>query len=335
LEFTRKKIIEQGGQKLSPINVHDIICKIGEIVVNGGMRRSALISLSDLKDKEMRRAKFGKFWKENPHRAMANNSAVYETKPTSQQFLKEWTSLALSRTGERGIFNRENVIKNMPERRRVINKEHIDSFGTNPCSEINLRNKSFCNLSEVICRAKDTKKTLKDKIRIATILGTYQSSLTNFPYISKEWSDNVKEERLLGVSLTGQWDCPVIRDENFLSELKEYAIEINKEYAEKIGINPSVAITCVKPSGTLSQLVDASSGIHPRHAEYYIRRIRINATDPLFHMIKDSGYPYFPEVGQDKDTATTFILEFPVKSPKKSITKDDLSAISLLKHWKN
>lgn len=655
LKFAREKILSRQGKKLKPIDVHDLICRIGEIVVNGGVRRSALISLSDLNDEEMKVSKFGKFWENNPQRFMANNSAVYEIKPTSQEFLKEWTSLAISGTGERGIFNRKNATKNFPKRRYDISKDHIKNVGTNPCQpfnapvltiegiekfgnikvgdtiwtesgwskvikkiekgikpvykyrtnsgifygtkdhkiisngkkikvkravsidsipgyfnesinhtpqdimdglvigdgsrhmtskdkiyltigykdgdyfnseitpfikeehavkygfawkinttispeelprtynriipdrffyadrnkiagflkglysangsicgkritlktssrdiadrvqimlsslgivsylttnkatkvnfqngeyickesydinisfdrnkfisiigfiqkykteklkniigtkrgkskktydilfvdylgeekvyditvdnethtywtggmnvsncgEIILRNKSFCNLSEVICRQEDTEKTLMKKIRIATILGTYQSTLINFSYISKEWKQNCEDERLLGVSLTGQWDCPIVRDKKVLKKLKAYAIEINKKYAKRFSVNQSASITCVKPSGTLSQLVDTSSGMHPRHSEYYIRRVRINSTDPLFKMVRDLEYPYCPEVGQDTDTATTFVLEFPIKSPKNSISKDDLSSLDLLKYWKN
>jgi len=334
LDFTRKIILSRQGKKLKPIDIHDIICMIGEIVVMGGVRRSALISLSDLSDKEIRKSKKGEFWKDNPQRAMANNSAVYETKPTSQEFLKEWTSLALSGSGERGIFNRGNTIKNMPERRKEISEDYINSLGTNPCGEIVLRNKSFCNLSEVICRENDTLHTLLKKVRIATILGTYQSTLTNFTLsLSSEWKKNCEEERLLGVSLTGQWDCPAIRDKKVLKLLKEKAVKVNKEYAKRFGINQSAAITTVKPSGTLSQLVDAASGMHPRHAKYYIRRVRINGTDPLFQMLKDEGYPYYPEVGQEKNPST-YVLEFPIRSPKAAIIKDDLSAKKLLEYWK-
>jgi len=341
LKFTRKKILARQGKKLRPIDVHDIVCKIGEIVVNGGVRRSAEISLSDLNDEEMRYAKFGKFWDKNPQRSMANNSAVYNKKPTSQEFLQEWTSLALSGSGERGIFNRGNIISNFPERRRAISNNHIETMGTNPCGEVILRNKSFCNLSEVVCREDDNEKSLMDKIRIATILGTYQSSLVYFPYLSPEWKKNCEEERLLGVSLTGQWDCLVLREDDkksnksLLKKLRKYSVKINKEYAKRFGINQSSCVTVVKPSGTLSQLVDASSGMHPRHSRYYIRRIRIMGKDPLFKMIKDSGYPYHPEVGFTMKTATTFVLEFPIKAPISSVFKDDLSSIDLLKWWKS
>ena len=341
LMFARKKIFERQGQKLRPIDVHDIVCMIGEIVVSGGVRRSAQISLSDLTDKEMRTAKFGKFWEDNPQRAMANNSTVYEVKPSSKEFLEEWTSLALSGSGERGIFNRGNIMNNFPSRRRKGFKKYLNKCGTNPCSEIILRNYSFCNLSEVICREDDTEKTLMEKIRIATILGTYQSTLTYFPYLSKEWKKNCDEERLLGVSLTGQWDCLILRkdkktaNESLLKKLRNYAVKVNKEYAKRFKITQSVCVTCTKPSGTLSQMVNASSGMHPRHSQYYIRRVRIANTDPLFHMIKEMGYPYYPEVSQDRETATTYVLEFPVKSQASSIMKDDLSAIDLLKWWKS
>jgi ribonucleoside-diphosphate reductase alpha chain len=334
LEFARRKILSRQGKRLSSLDIHDIICKIGEVVVAGGVRRTAMISLSDLDDEEMRRAKQGQFYLFEPQRQMANNSAVYKSKPKAQEFLKEWLALAESGTGERGIFNRGGLIYQIPERRLKTFAKYLDNSGTNPCGEIILRNKQFCNLTEVIARDTDTKETLMRKVRIATILGTYQSSLTNFPYISKEWKKNCEEERLLGVSITGQWDCPEVRNSDVLKLLKQEAIKVNKKYAKKFGINPSAAITCVKPSGTVSQLVDSSSGMHPRHSKYYIRRVRISATDPLFLMLKDQKFPYFPEVGQQEGTATTYVLEFPVKAPEKAIFRNDLSAIDQLEYWK-
>jgi len=335
LNFTREKILRRQGKRLENIDVHDIVCKIGEIVVAGGVRRSALISLSDLDDNDVRDAKKGQFWLTNPQRSLANNSAVYNTKPSASEFLSEWTSLVASQTGERGIFNRAGLNLTLPDRRKKISAKYISSLGTNPCGEIILRSKQFCNLSEVVARAEDTEKTLLKKIKIATILGTYQSTLTNFKYLSKEWQKNCEEERLLGVSITGQWDSPVVREPKVMKKMKEYAIEVNQEYAKRFGINQSTAITCVKPSGTVSQTVDTASGMHPRYSKYYIRRIRISSTDSLFKMLKDQGVPYHPEVGQQEETATTFVLDFPVKAPEGGLFKDDMTAIEQLEYWKN
>ena len=334
LQFAKEKLLARQGHQLRPIDVHDIICKIGDIVVAGGVRRSSEISLSDLTDKDLRDAKKGAFYVNDPHRSMANNSAVYEEKPPIEAFMKEWLALMESGSGERGIFNRGGLRAQMPERRLELNEEHLASTGTNPCGEITLRNKEFCNLSEVVARKNDTQVTLMDKIRIATILGTYQSTLTKFPYLSKQWKKNCDEERLLGVSITGQFDSKKVRNATTLEALKDYAIKINKQYAKKFGINPSASITCVKPSGTVSQLVNASSGMHPRYAPYYIRRVRISATDPLFRMLKEQGVPYKPEVGQILDTANTFVLEFPIKSPDGAITAGHITAIDQLEHWK-
>ncbi|OHA49793.1 MAG: ribonucleoside-triphosphate reductase [Candidatus Terrybacteria bacterium RIFCSPHIGHO2_01_FULL_58_15] len=334
LEFSRYKILGRQGKRLSNLDVHDIVCKIGEVVVMGGVRRSALISLSDLDDVEMRDAKVGQFYLTEPQRSLANNSAVYNEKPTATQFLEEWLSLARSGTGERGIFNRGGVRAQLPERRWKVFAKDYATCGTNPCGEIILKSKQFCNLTEVVARAEDTEETLLQKIRIATILGTYQSTLTDFPYLSKEWKQNCEEERLLGVSITGQWDCPAVRNPHMLRKLKERALEVNREYAKRFGINPSTAVTCVKPSGTVSQLVDAASGMHPRHARYYIRRIRISATDPLFTMLKEQKFPYYPEVGQTEGSATTYVLEFPVAAPEGAVMRNDLTALQQLEHWK-
>ncbi len=333
-DFARKKIFAKQGKRLSNLDVHDIICKIGEIVVAGGVRRSALISLSDLDDQEMRTAKIGQFYIKDPQRSMANNSAVYSAKPTATQFLEEWLSLARSGTGERGIFNRGGVLKQIPERRRRMMNGGVATCGVNPCGEIILKSKEFCNLTEVVARAEDTDDSLLKKIRVATIIGTYQSTLTNFPFLSEEWKENCEKERLLGVSITGQWDCPAVRSAKAMDKLRNRAIGTNAEYAKRFGVNPSAAITCVKPSGTVSQLVDASSGLHARHAPYYIRRIRINASDPLFQMLKDQKMPYYPEVGQSIGSAHTFVLEFPVKAPEGSKKKNDLSAMEQLSYWK-
>ncbi|MBI2024148.1 ribonucleoside-triphosphate reductase [Candidatus Giovannonibacteria bacterium] len=335
LEFTRERILKKQGRRISNIDAHDIICKIGDCVVSGGVRRSAMISLSDLDDESIRDAKKGQFYVTDPQRSLANNSTVYWQRPTSGEFFDEWTALVKSGSGERGIFNRGGLAKTLPQRR--LEQFHggiYPSWGTNPCGEIVLQSKQFCNLTEVVARAEDTEETLLKKARIATILGTYQSMLTYFPYLSREWRENCEQERLLGVSITGQWDSPAVRNEATLAKIKERIVEINKEYAERFNINQSTCTTCVKPSGTVSQLVDCASGMHARHSQYYIRRIRISATDALFKMLKDQGVPYYPEVGQTMDSATTFVLEFPVKAPEGAIFRDDLSAMDQLKHWK-
>ncbi len=334
LGFTRERILRRQGRHLRNIDAHDIICKIGECVVSGGVRRSALISLSDLDDQEMREAKVGQFWVNEGQRMLANNSAVYNSKPTETEFLKEWISLIESGAGERGIFNRGGLYTSLPKRRIDVSKDYIGEMGTNPCGEIILRSKQFCNLSEVVARAEDKEEDLMRKIKIATILGTYQSTLVNFPYLSKGWKSNCEAERLLGVSITGQWDSALARKGEMLTKLRNEAIKLNKFYAKRFGVNESTAITCVKPSGTVSQTVDCASGMHPRHAPYYIRRIRISATDSLFKMMKDQGVPYYPEVGQAMNNANTYVLEFPMKSPDGAICKDDISAIDQLEHWK-
>jgi len=345
LNFTREKMLARQGRRLRNIDVHDIICMIGDCVVSGGVRRSAMISLSDLDDNDIRDAKKGTFYNHEPQRMLANNSAVYTQKPSAAEFMDEWIALMKSGSGERGIFNRGSLAKTLPERRLKVLREYegyfdptgqniVGTIGTNPCGEIILQSKQFCNLSEVVARSEDTEKTLLKKIRLATILGTYQSSLTNFPYLSKEWKERCKKECLLGVSITGQWDCPAVRDPKTLRKLKEEAIRVNQIYAKKFGINPSTCITAVKPSGTLSQTVDCSSGMHPRHAQFYIRRVRISATDSLFKMLRDQGVPHKPEVGQPAENATTYVLEFPVKAPSGSIFRDDITAIGQLEHWK-
>ncbi len=335
LTFTREKILSKQGKHLTNLDAHDIICKIGECVVAGGVRRSAMISLSDLNDEAIRDSKKGAFYINEGQRMLANNSAVYHEKPTVTEFMDEWVALVKSGSGERGIFNRGGLAKTLPKRRLDQFKGGIyPQWGTNPCGEIILQSKQFCNLSEVVARAEDTEETLMKKIRIAAILGTYQSTLTYFPYLSKEWKKNCEQERLLGVSITGQWDSKVARDEKVLERLRDYAIEMNKKYAKKFGVNASTCVTCVKPSGTVSQTVDCASGMHTRYAPYYIRRIRISANDALFKMLKDQGVPYYPEVGQTYENATTVVLEFPVKSPNGAICNKDLTAIDQLEHWK-
>jgi len=342
LDFTRTKILSRQNRRLRNIDVHDILCKIGEAIVSGGVRRSAMISLSDLDDELVRHAKDGTFYNTDPHRMLANNSAVYETRPTSEEFMEEWMALMKGRSGERGIFNRGGLTAQLPKRRLELWEKQgileqgkiVRPIGTNPCGEIILQSKQFCNLAEVIARRSDTLETLKRKIKVATILGTYQSSLTTFRYLSNDWKEHCESERLLGVSVTGQWDSPEARKPEVLRALREEAIQTNRKYAKRFGIPASTAITAVKPSGTVSQTVNCASGMHPRHSEYYIRRVRITATDSLFKMLKDQGVPYQPEIGQTEATANTFVLEFPVRSPKSSVYSNDLSAIEQLEFWK-
>jgi len=346
LAFTRERIFSRAGRRLRAIDVHDIICKIGECVVAGGVRRTAMISLSDLDDVEMRDAKRGQFYMTDPHRSVANNSAVYETRPTNAELMDEWVALMKSGSGERGIFNRGSLSVTFPKRRidhfkkiGFIGEDGVvrGSIGTNPCAEIILQSKQFCNLSEVIARADDTEASLLRKIRLASILGTYQSTLTKFGYISKEWTDHCRTERLLGVSVTGQWDSPVARQPETMRKLRDMAIKTNIAYAKRFGIERSLSVTAVKPSGTVSQTFNCASGIHPRHAPYYIRRVRISATDSLFKMMRDQGVPYYPEVGQSMEEANTFVLEFPIKAPDHSADtrfKDDISALEQLEYWK-
>ena len=320
------------GRRLSSIECHDIMCKIGEVVVVGGVRRSAMISLSNLSDDRMRHAKSGQWWENEPQRALANNSVSYTEKPDAVSFMREWMSLVESGSGERGIFNREASKKQAAKFGR---RDPEWDFGTNPCSEIILRPYQFCNLTEVVVRATDSLEELARKVRCATILGTIQSTYTKFPYLRKVWQRNTEQERLLGVSLTGIMDNPLMTTANkgldkTLEHLRNIAVETNVEWAERLGIEPSVAITCVKPSGTVSQLVDSSSGIHPRHSEYYIRTVRGDNKDPLTQFMKDQGIPNEPDVM--KPDATT-VFSFPVKSPNKAIVTSDLSAIEQLETW--
>jgi ribonucleoside-diphosphate reductase alpha chain len=334
LNFTREKMLARQGRRLRNIDAHDILCMIGNCVVSGGVRRSAMISLSDLDDTEIRDAKKGQFWNTEPQRSLANNSAVYERKPSAEEFLEEWTALMKSGSGERGIFNRGSLATQLPERRLGQFDGEKPQWGTNPCGEIILQSKQFCNLSEVIAREDDDEKSLLRKARLAAIIGTYQSTLTHFPYLSKKWKENCEQERLLGVSITGQWDCVAVRNADTLRKLKNETIKVNKKYAEKFGVNQSTGITCVKPSGTVSKTFDTAAGMHPRHAKYYLQRIRISATDSLFKLLKDQKITFYPEVGQSMENATTYVLEFPMKSPDGAIFKDDLSAIEQLEYWK-
>jgi ribonucleoside-triphosphate reductase len=326
-DFLRETMHNAQGRKLTTLECHDIANQIAEIVVAGGVRRSSQISLSDLDDEDMRHAKD---WPFPIRRAMANNSAIYRDQPTAADFLVEWGVLAKSGSGERGIFNLKSAQKQAPSRRYAPLIQ-----GTNPCGEIMLRDMEFCNLSEVVVREDDDLDTLLDKVETATWLGVLQSTFTDFPYLRKEWSKNCNVERLLGVSLTGQMDNPSLMNSEVLKALKSRVIRISRKASTLLGVNMPVATTCVKPSGTVSQLVDSASGCHPRYSQYYIRRYRISATDPLFKMLKAQGVPCQPENGQDAETATTWVFEFPVKSPDGCLTRKDVTAMEQLKHYKN
>jgi ribonucleoside-triphosphate reductase len=327
------------GRKLKCIEAHDIVCKIAEIVVVGGVRRSALISLSDLTDEQMRHAKSGNWWEQNAQRALANNSVSYKEKPDVGTFMREWLALYDSKSGERGIYNAMSAMKqveslNVDEEQR---REPRTDFGTNPCSEIILRSREFCNLSEVVIRKTDNLESLKNKVKVATILGTFQSTLTNYKYLSKEWKRNCDEERLLGVSLTGIMDNDLTNGKKgkkklteALEELREVAVQTNKEWAEKLGINQSAAITCVKPSGTVSQLVDSASGIHARHNDYYIRTVRADNKDPLCKFMKDAEFPNEPDVMKPQHTT---VFSFPMKSPEGCVMRNDMTAIEQMELW--
>ena len=329
-KFTVDTFKRASGRKLTSIECHDIICKVAEIVVVGGVRRSALISLSNLTDERMREAKSGAWWESNPQRALANNSVAYKEKPEIGTFMEEWVSLYKSKSGERGIFNREACKKTVAKLGDRRSQNH--DFGTNPCSEIILRDKEFCNLTEVIVRKEDDVVSLLRKIRLASILGTWQASLTHFPYLSSVWKKNCEEEALLGVSLTGILDNEMMRSMDVadtLTLLKQKAIDTNKEWAATIGINPAAAITCIKPSGTVSQLTDAASGIHARHNEYYIRTVRADRKDPLCQMMIDMGFPAEPCVMKPDHT---MVFSFPMKA-EGSITRNDMTAIEHLELW--
>jgi len=336
--FTIETFKGAKGRKLSSIECHDLMCKIAEIVVVGGVRRSALISLSNLTDERMRKAKSGQWWLDNNQRALSNNSVVYTERPDVNIFLKEWMSLIESKSGERGIFNRvaaKKQVEKLGDRR-----DNNYNFGTNPCSEIILRDAEFCNLTEVVIRPEDTPATLAEKVRLASILGTWQATLTNFRYLSKTWQNNCEEEALLGVSLTGIMDNKytngTYKDKDFtlastLEYLKGIAVETNKTTAKHLGINPSAAITCVKPSGTVSQLVDAASGIHARHAPFYIRTVRGDKKDPLCQFMVEKGIPHESDVTKPEHT---WVFSFPIKTSKTAICRHDNTAIEQLEFWK-
>lgn len=333
MDSVREKIFSRQGSKLTTLDLHDIVCQIGEIVVAGGVRRSALISLSELSDATIRDAKKEEFWVENKQRSMANNSAVYESKPSIGEFLEEWTALVNSGSGERGIFNRGEILNQVPKR-RAEKLAGAAQIGVNPCGEIYLRSKQFCNLTSIVVRPDDDLENLTRKMRIATVIGTYQATLTNFGYLSDEWRENCEEEQLLGVSITGYYDNKLVRNDSVLQALREEAVRTNETLAKRIGVNPSTAITCVKPHGNSGQLLGVGSGMHPWFSKYYIRRVRISALDPLYRFAKDHGVPAYPEVGSTHFDATTFVLEFPVQTPRGAITSDRVTALDMLKEWK-
>lgn len=328
-EFTIHTAKGSAGRKLNSLEVHDIMCMIGEIVVVGGVRRSALISLSNLTDKRMRDAKSGAWYNDYPYRGLANNSVAYTERPDSETFMEEWLALVKSKSGERGIFNR---VASQAQAGKWGRRDPLLSYGTNPCSEIILRDKQFCNLTEVVVRGNDTESTLAHKVSLATILGTIQSTLTSFQFLSEEWKKNTEEERLLGVSLTGIMDCKVTNnpDPKMLERLRDAARKTNEELSEKLGVPPSASITCVKPSGTVSQLVDSASGIHARHNAFYIRRVRIDKKDPVYSFLKEKGFPVEDEVFRPDSTA---VFSFPMKAPDGAITRNDMTAIEQLNLW--
>ena len=336
-KFTINTFQNSAGRKLKPVEAHDIICKIAEIVVVGGVRRSALISLSNLQDETMRHAKSGQWWENNKQRALANNSVNYKEKPDIGTFMREWLSLYDSKSGERGIYNSMSAKKQVESlnNEEEIRREPREDFGTNPCSEIILRSREFCNLSEVVVRGRDTAESLRKKVRMATILGTFQSTLTSFKYLTREWKRNCDEERLFGVSLTGIMDNALTNGkkkglEDLLENLKQEAVATNKEFAEKLDIPQSAAITCVKPSGTVSQLVDSASGIHARHNPYYIRTVRADNKDPLCAFMKDAGFPNEADVMKPQHTT---VFSFPMQSPKNAVFRQDMTAKEQLELW--
>lgn len=350
LAYARRAVLSRQGRRLETIGVHDLVCKIGDVIQPGGVRRSAEIGLSDLDDERIRDAKRGHFFLTHAHRRLANNSAVYEERPGSAEFMREWLALAESGSGERGIFNRGSLLGQVPERRAARWAEMgaarfepdgaggegrlLAQVGTNPCGEIYLLSKQFCNLTEAVCRPGDTPESLRRKVRVASMLGTYQSTLTDFRYLGEEWRGNCERERLLGVSLTGQWDCEAVMERGGeLEALRRAAVRANREYAERLGVGQSTAVTCGKPSGTLSQLVDSASGGHPRYAPYYVRRVRVAAIDPLFRMLRDQGVPHEPENGQLAATADTFVFSFPCRAPDGARTAGGVRALDQLAHW--
>lgn len=332
MQFVRGKILARQGRRLTTLDLHDIICQIGLIVVAGGVRRSALISLSALDDTALRDAKKGAFWQTDGQRSMANNSAVYEAKPTAAEFLAEWTALVASGTGERGIFNRGGLAAQLPARRwRELNGKA--QVGVNPCGEIYLQSKQFCNLTSIVVRPADTLDSLQRKMRLATLVGTYQATLTAFAYLDDAWRQNCEAEQLLGVSITGYYDNALVRNDQVLEALRETAVAANRRYAKRLRVRPSTAITCVKPHGNSGQLLGVGSGMHPWFAPYYIRRVRISVNDPLLKLAQEQGVPVLPEVGYSTSSATTMVLEFPVKAPDGAVFAADVSALDMLHEW--
>lgn len=335
LKFTEQVFLKAKGRKLNSLECYDIVCKIAECVVVGGVRRSATINLSNLSDNRLRHAKDGEFWNTTPWRALSNNSVAYTEKPEPDRFMEEWIALMRNGNGERGIVNREGL-KNCADK---IGRDSTWDFGVNPCGEIALRPHQFCNLTEVVVRPEDTLETLKEKVEAATILGCIQSTLTNFKFLDESWKENCEEERLLGVSLTGCCDHEILKDVNdtakaILTILRHVATTTAAKWSFILNINKPTAITCVKPSGTVSQLVDSASGIHPRFSKFYIRRVRISATDPLCTFLMDEGIPCEPEVGQTWENASTVIFSFPIAAPKDSVTVTQRCALEQLEYWK-
>lgn len=328
LDFTRNRILSRQGSFLRPIDAHDIMCMIGQAAVSGGVRRTAMISLFDWDDAEMRTAKSGDFERDNWQRWNANNSVVMPDRGlTQQEFIKLMQDMFESERGEPGLFNRAGIQKFIPERRKQAD------FGVNPCGEIILRPYEFCNLSIAVARNGDTYEDLRDKVEVAAILGTVQSLATNFPGLRPIWKQNCEEERLIGVDITGQMDCPTVQDPAVMSRLKQVVVETNRKYASILGINQAAAVTCVKPSGNSSQLLNCSSGLHARWAPYYIRNVRVGANTAVYKVMKDVGVPMDPENGQTADNASTWVAHFPVKSPEGAITRKQRSAMEQCEYW--
>lgn len=328
LEFARAVILGAQGRQLTTVEAHDIMCKVGDAAVSGGMRRTAMISLFDWDDVEMRLCKQGEFWKENPQRWNANNSAVWPSDITDTDIMQQMIDMFKGENGEPGVFNRDAAIRLRPARRAPA------EFGTNPCGEISLRPYEFCNLSIAIARSEDTPETLAEKVEVASIIGTIQSLATYFPGLRETWKHNCEEERLLGVDITGQLDCPAVQDPTVMNRLKQVAVETNQLYAQILGIRQSASVTCVKPSGNSSQLFNCSSGLHARWAPFYIRNVRVSAHSPIFKVLKECGVPMDPENGQTAESANTWVVHFPVKSPKGAVTRNNRSALEQCEYWK-
>jgi ribonucleoside-diphosphate reductase alpha chain len=337
LDFTRSRIRSRGGRRLRPIDAHDIMCMVGSAAVAGGVRRTAMISLFDYDDEEMLTAKAGNFESTNNQRWNANNSAVWpDGGPSQPELIRQMLEMDKSQRGEPGIFSREAAIRMRPERRRELDRNYggCPEYGTNPCGEITLRPYEFCNLSISVARDGDTIVDLADKVEVATIIGTIQSLATHFPNLRRAWAENGKEERLLGVDITGQLDCPTVQDPEVLRQLQSHVVETNRYWAERLGINQSAATTCVKPSGNSAQLLQCSSGLHPRWSRYYTRNVRVSATSPLYKVLRDAGAPMDPENGQSAADAVTWVIHFPVAAPRDAVVRKDLSAVQQCEYWK-